>query len=151
MPDGPAIVRAIHVAAPASAVVVLAVPDADGDLLRFAEAGIAGYLTRDGSRADLIAAITSVERGEAACSPRVAAALLERVALLSTEPAAADGTLTAREGEILRLIEAGLSNKEIGSRLFIGVPTVKTHVHNILRKLGATRRGEAAARARAQA
>ena len=56
--------------------------------------------------------------------------------------------LTAREAEILRLIDEGLSNKDIATRLYIGVPTVKTHVHNILRKLGATRRGQAAARVR---
>ncbi len=149
MADGVAAIRAVRQASPASRVIVLTVSDVDGQLLRFAEAGIAGYVTRDGSQADLVAAIESVERGEAVCSPRAAAALLERVAVLASEPPPADGRLTARESEILDLLEAGLSNKEIGARLFIGVPTVKTHVHNILKKLGASRRGEAAARARA--
>ena len=54
-------------------------------------------------------------------------------------------SLTAREREIAALIEEGLSNKEIAERLEIGLPTVKNHVHNILTKLKATRRGQAAA------
>ena len=149
LPEGPAVTRAIRARTPGARVVAIAA--SDGDLLQFAEAGIAGYVSRDGSAGDVVAAIASVERGEALCSPRAAAALLERVAALAREPAAAGESLTAREHEILDLITAGLSNKEIATRLFIGVPTVKTHVHNILRKLGASRRGQAAARARAVA
>ena len=57
----------------------------------------------------------------------------------------AAGALTAREREIAELIEQGFSNKEIAERLEIGLPTVKNHVHNILTKLKATRRGQAAA------
>jgi two-component system, NarL family, nitrate/nitrite response regulator NarL len=129
-------------------VIVVSVSDVEGDVLRFAEAGVTGYVTREGCRSDLVAAIESVERGEAACPPRAAAALLRRVAGLATAPRPAEGCLTAREAEILRLIDEGLSNKDIATRLFIGVPTVKTHVHNILRKLGASRRGQAAARVR---
>jgi len=143
-----AAVRSVRERWPACRVIVLSVSDVEGDVLRFAEAGVAGYLPSDGCRGDLIAAIESVERGEAACSPRVAAALLRRVAGLASAPPAPDAHLTAREAEILRLIDEGLSNKDIATRLYIGVPTVKTHVHNILRKLGATRRGQAAARVR---
>jgi DNA-binding NarL/FixJ family response regulator len=58
---------------------------------------------------------------------------------------AATTVLTVREREIAELIEQGLSNKEIAERLTIGLPTVKNHVHNILTKLKATRRGQAAA------
>jgi two-component system, NarL family, nitrate/nitrite response regulator NarL len=141
-------VRSIRARWPAARVIVLSVSDFEGDVLRFAEAGVAGYLPADASRGDLIAAIQSVERGEAACSPRAAAVLLRRVAGLSGEAEKGTERLTAREAEILRLIDEGLSNKDIASRLYIGVPTVKTHVHNILRKVGATRRGQAAARVR---
>ena len=148
LPDGVAVTRAIRSRAPDVRVIVISVPD--GDVLAFAEAGIAGFVTREASTAELLAAIASVERGEALCSPRAAAALLDRVATLATEPVAAREPLTAREKEILGLITAGLSNKEIATRLVIGVPTVKTHVHNILRKLGASRRGQAAARALAR-
>ena len=149
LPDGVAVTRAIRSRAPDVRVIVISVPD--GDVLAFAEAGIAGFVTREASTAELLAAIASVERGEALCSPRAAAALLDRVATLAAaEPVAAREPLTAREKEILGLITAGLSNKEIATRLVIGVPTVKTHVHNILRKLGASRRGQAAARALAR-
>jgi DNA-binding NarL/FixJ family response regulator len=128
---------------------VLSGSEASGELLRFAEAGIAGYVTRTASSADLVTAIESADRGEAVCSPRAAAALLDHVANLAADAAEPDGALTARELEILALIDEGLSNKEIAGRLFISVPTVKSHVHNILRKLGASRRGQAAARVRA--
>ena len=143
-----AAVRSVRERWPECRVIVLSVSEVDGDVLRFAEAGVAGYLASDSCKGDLIAAIESVERGEAACPPRVAAALLRRVARLAGGPPAADSCLTAREAEILRLIDEGLSNKDIATRLYIGVPTVKTHVHNILRKLGANRRGQAAARVR---
>src|SRR5881296_1366294 len=89
-------------------------------------------------------------RGVAICSPRVAACLLRRVAAL----AAGHGgdlpraQLTNREREIVRLIDNGLSNKEIARALGIEVATVKNHVHNILEKLQVHRRGEAAARVR---
>lgn len=148
LPGSVEVVRAIHERSPASRVVVLSGSEARGELLRFAEAVIAGYVTRAGSIADLVAAIESADRGEAVCSPRAAAALLDHVASLAADAAEPDGALTARELEILTLIDEGLSNREIAGRLFISVPTVKSHVHNILRKLGASRRGQAAARVR---
>jgi DNA-binding NarL/FixJ family response regulator len=147
-PGSLSLARGIRLRAPETRVIVLTVSDVRAELLAFAEAGIAGYVTRDGSASDLVAAIECARKDEALCSPRAAAALLARVAVLSTVPPADNPRLTARESEILALLEAGLSNKQIGAQLFIGVPTVKTHVHNILRKLGATRRGEAAALAR---
>jgi DNA-binding NarL/FixJ family response regulator len=128
LPHSLLVARAIRARAGSARVIVISVPD--GDALRFAEAGIAGYVTRDGSVTELRAAIASVGRRERLSAP---------------EP------LTAREQEILQLITAGLSNKEIAAQLVIGVATVKTHVHNILRKLGARRRGQAAARARVDA
>ena len=90
-------------------------------------------------------------RGEAACSPRVAAALLRRVADRGARARRLDGEfapLTSRERQIVALIDEGLSNKEIAARLCIELSTVKNHVHNLLEKLGARGRGEAAARVR---
>ena len=80
----------------------------------------------------------------------MAAALLERVASLASrlETPTGAGHLTEREQEVLRLLDRGLTNKQISSRLIIAVTTVKNHVHNILEKLGAHTRGEAAAKAR---
>jgi DNA-binding NarL/FixJ family response regulator len=150
IPDNVWIVRALVAAEPGTKVVALAVPDVDRELLACAEAGVAGYVTREGSVEDLVEAVESVARGEMLCSPRMAATLLQRVATLALEqsPEAIEARLTTRELEILDLIDQGLSNKEISRRLTIELSTVKNHVHNILEKLNVSRRGEAAARAR---
>ena len=89
--------------------------------------------------------IESAARGQVACSPRVAAALLHRVTAMSN-PAAADSRLTRRESEIATLLDEGLSNKEIAQRLCIERATVKNHVHNILEKLEVHSRVEVAER-----
>ncbi|CAA9531347.1 MAG: hypothetical protein AVDCRST_MAG67-4289 [uncultured Solirubrobacteraceae bacterium] len=133
-------------------IVALALQDSDREILGWAEAGISGYVTRDGSAADLVATIRSAARGEALCSPRVAARLMQRVAALARDdPARECAGLTPRELQIVRLIDEGLSNKEIAVRLCVGVSTVKSHVHSILEKLGARRRGQVGARLRASA
>jgi DNA-binding NarL/FixJ family response regulator len=131
-------------------VVALGVADDDDDVLGCAEAGVAGYVPREASVDHLVAVIESAARGEAICSPRIAASLLRRVARLAAGQGAAvpQGRLTSREREIIGLIDRGLSNKEISKHLGIEVATVKNHVHNILEKLKVHRRGEAAARMR---
>jgi two-component system nitrate/nitrite response regulator NarL len=136
-------------AAPQVPVIALEVSEtAEEEIIACAEAGVAGYLLRRDSFVDLVAVIQSVARGEMLCSPRVAATLLRRVAALVDERRSWSdpAKLTAREREIVQLIEQGLSNKEIARRLTIEVRTVKNHVHNILEKLQVRRRGEAAAR-----
>jgi DNA-binding NarL/FixJ family response regulator len=144
--DGVACVRALARARLGARVVALAVADREDDIMECAEAGIAGYVTRDGSLADLVATLESVARGETVCSPRVAARLLRRVAsLAAARLPAADEALTAREREVAALVADGLSNKEIAQRLCIELPTVKNHVHNILEKLQVTRRAQVAA------
>jgi two-component system, NarL family, nitrate/nitrite response regulator NarL len=131
---------------PEVAVVVLAVPDRDEAILACAEAGIAGLVTRDGSFSDLVEAISGAARGELATTPRVAGVLLRRVAsLVAQQPADLDRRLTVREREIAGLLERGLSNKEIATKLCIEVATVKNHVHNILEKLDVGRRADVAA------
>jgi DNA-binding NarL/FixJ family response regulator len=132
-------------------VVALSVSDNTDEVIACAEAGVLGYLDRCGSLADLMAVIYGAIRGETLCSPRVTATLVRRVATLAAERRSwnSPGHLTPREGEVLLLIEQGLSNKEIARRLSIEVRTVKNHVHNILEKLQVHRRGEAAARMRA--
>jgi two-component system nitrate/nitrite response regulator NarL len=145
------ILGALARAAPRAGVVALGVSETEDEVIACAEAGVAGYLLRRESLDDLKAIVQSVARGETICSPQVAATLLRRVATLAAERQTATGTaqLTAREREVLELIDEGLSNRDIGRRLFIEVRTVKNHVHNILEKLQVHRRGEAAARMRA--
>jgi two-component system, NarL family, nitrate/nitrite response regulator NarL len=132
-------------------VVALAIPDDPEAVIACAEAGVCAYVPADATLDDLAAALRRAVRGEARCSPSVAAGLMRRVAALAAERPGfpRSSPLTAREEEIVALIDEGLSNKEIGQRLFIEVATVKNHVHNILEKLNVTRRAQAAARMRA--
>jgi two-component system nitrate/nitrite response regulator NarL len=137
---------------PETEVIALAFSDDEEGILRWAESGVSGLLSRSASLDDLVLTVETAARGEVACSPRVTAALLRRVARFAQErrgermlPA-----LTAREREIAGLIVEGLSNKEIAARLQIELPTVKNHVHHILSKLNANRRGQAAAMLRTQ-
>lgn len=141
------ILRGMMDVSPEIRVVALEVEETEGDVIGWAEAGVAGYLPRTGSLDDLIVLLQSVARGEALCSPRMAATLLKRVAALAAERQSQRlrGHLTLREREIIELIDQGFSNKEIAHRLSIEVRTVKNHVHNILEKLQVHRRGEAAA------
>jgi two-component system, NarL family, nitrate/nitrite response regulator NarL len=131
-------------ALPATRVVAVNVPDADeAAVIAWAEAGVSGLLEPGIDAGDLVRAVETTARGGTVCSPRLAAVLLRRASRGNHRPAS--GSLTAREREIAALIEEGCSNKEIAQRLEIELPTVKNHVHNILTKLNAARRGQAAA------
>jgi two-component system nitrate/nitrite response regulator NarL len=129
-------------------VVVLGVREVEDEVIACAEAGAAGYVTRDASLRDLVEVVESVALGEMVCSPRIAALLNRRVAAVAGarrgRPPAA--RLTPRETEIVALIADGLSNKQIAHRLSIEFATVKNHVHHILEKLEVEGRADAAAR-----
>ncbi|HMS82432.1 MAG TPA: response regulator transcription factor [Nitrospira sp.] len=121
-------------------VLVIDVPDREEDILYCIEAGGAsGYLLQNASLKELEINLAAIARGETVCSPRIAHLTFCRMALLARQETGNGVTngvsLTRREAEIVRLIEEGLSNKEIAIRLNIGVSTVKNHVHNILDKL----------------
>jgi DNA-binding NarL/FixJ family response regulator len=133
--------------------VALGVGGDDRAVVRCAELGVAGYLTRDDSLADVAAAVEAVARGEALCPPEIGAALLRRVSALGPAPAPrgpAGVRLTAREIEIVELIGQGLANKAIARRLCIELATVKNHVHNVFEKLGVSGRDDAVVWLRAQ-
>jgi len=139
--------RDLAKAAPSAQLVALGLPDLEPDVIACAEAGIAGYVLRQDSLEDLISCLESAARSELRCSPRMAAALLRHLAIIAAcRRAGVPGVrITDREQQVLSLVDQGLSNKQIASRLLIEVATVKNHIHNILEKLGAKRRGEAAA------
>lgn len=150
LPRGLDAARTIGAAHASVRVIVFAVPDNEVDVPACAEAGVAGFVTRDASVDDLTAALLGVARGEIVCSPKATAALFHRLALLSASRDASDASLalTRRENEIVRLIDRGMSNKDIARLLGIGLATAKNHVHHILEKLRVERRGNIAARVR---
>jgi DNA-binding NarL/FixJ family response regulator len=149
MPASVAAVPRIRSAAAGSKVVAFAIAGDESDVISYVESGVAGYVPRDGSVKDLRRAIESAWNGEAICSPRVAADAFSRLARLSAgRPPAPLSELTPREQEVARLIEQGMSNKQIARRLVITLATVKNHVHNVLEKLRVRRRGEVGARIR---
>jgi two-component system nitrate/nitrite response regulator NarL len=145
-----AAVAAIRREDPPVKVVAVGVREVSSEVIALAEAGVAGYVTRDATLDQLIDVVESVARGEMVCSPRIAVLLLKRVAAVGArEPDRCDdGRLTRRENEIVALIDEGLSNKQIAQRLSIEVATVKNHVHSILGKLGVDQRWAAAAQVR---
>jgi two-component system, NarL family, nitrate/nitrite response regulator NarL len=150
-PGSLALVRRVRRAASGVRVVALAVPDDENSVVDCAEAGVAGYVTRDQSIEDVIAAVESVARGEMIASPRLAATLLRRVTALAAgrgTSAPGEARLTPRELEIVALIGQRRSNKQIARDLCIEVNTVKNHVHSILKKLHVDRRADAAERVR---
>ncbi|MDV3128683.1 response regulator transcription factor [Mycobacterium sp. 21AC1] len=124
--------------------------DDESEIVACAEAGVAGYHLRNESLEDLLVLTHKVAAGESLCSPRVSAILLRRLSALASQrqPAAKELVLTAREIQILRMLELGLSNRDIAEKLCIAVHTVKNHVHSLLAKLGVSTRAQAAALAR---
>jgi DNA-binding NarL/FixJ family response regulator len=145
LPDGLSLVRRLRSMQAGPRVVAFAVSESVETVLAWAEAGVAGYIPSTAAMDDLQALIADIDAGRQACTAAVAAGLLRRIGASPAAPAPADApALTPREFEIVRLISAGLSNKEIARRLDIGLATTKSHVHNVLAKLNMQRRTQAA-------
>lgn len=113
-------------------VLVLTTYDTDADIVTAVEAGATGYLLKDAPPQVLADAIRAAARGETVLAPAVAARLADRL----RRPAAPAAELTPRELEVLALVAEGLSNAEVGARLFIGEATVKTYLLRTFAKLG---------------
>ena len=101
------------------------------------EAGASGYLLKDADADEVAAAVRAAHRGELQLDPAVARRLMSSLGVTSYREATVQ--LTARELEVLRLVGAGRANKEIAAELDISERTARTHVSNILRKLGLAR------------
>ncbi|ART20393.1 DNA-binding response regulator [Corynebacterium striatum] len=117
--------------------------DTDADILGAIEAGAVGYLLKDAPPHELLAAVHSAADGDSALSPIVADRLMTRVRTPRT-------SLTPRELEVLKLVAAGASNREIGQDLMLSEATVKSHLVHIYDKLGVRSRTSAVAAAREQ-
>ena len=124
-------------------VLVVTNSDTDAEILGALEAGAVGYLLKDAPPADLLAAVRSAAEGDSTLSPVVANRLMTRVRTPRT-------SLTPRELEVLKLVAAGSSNRDIGKVLFLSEATVKSHLVHIYDKLGVRSRTSAVAAAREQ-
>jgi DNA-binding NarL/FixJ family response regulator len=118
-------------------ILVLTTFDLDEYVYEALSAGASGFVLKDDPPEQLIAAVRTIAAGDALLSPAVTKRVIRQFTRIPrpSRPKGFD-ELTAREQEILRLIAAGLSNAEIGERLYIGETTVKTHVTHVLQKLG---------------
>lgn len=128
-------ITAIREEFPEARVIVLTTFDGDEDIYRAIQAGARGYLLKGMSIDELVDAIQTVHRGRSKIPAAIAERLAERLS---------GNALTDRETEVLKTIALGKSNKEIASALFISEATVKTHINNLLSKLGAADRTQAA-------
>lgn len=140
----------IHARWPEIAIVMLTVSEDEGDLFTAIKNGAQGYLLKNLESGQLRTMLDAVERGEAAITPATAARIIEeflrRERPVEIRPGDPD-RLTEREVDVLRLVTAGLRNKEISAQLGISENTVKYHLRNILEKLHASSRAEVAVRA----
>ncbi len=141
--------RAVSAQAKRTRVLALGVDEVVEEVVACAEAGAYGYVAREAGSDQLRAAVLGAVQREVHCSPRIARALLRRVSELAVcTTQRSTYRLSTRELEVTRLIDRGLSNKEIAQGLSIELSTVKNHVHNILNKLDVQRRWQAADRLR---
>lgn len=140
--DGLSTLERIKAHMPKMAVLMLSTYDNPTYVARAMALGASGYVLKGSSRTDLLNAIRSAARGEAAWTPQE----IRRVTPAAEGQPTVDmeASLTQRETQVLRQLALGLSNKEIARALHISVETVKEHVHHILEKLGVAGRTQAA-------
>jgi len=146
--DGVEATRQLRLLAPASQVVMLTM-HADGDVMaRAIQAGAIGYLVKDCSTEDVVAAVRLAASGESILSPELATSMLSEVKKeLRRGPPGESPAISAREEEVLQLIADGLSLPEVAAQLYISVKTVKNHLASIYAKLDARDRTQAVLRA----
>jgi DNA-binding NarL/FixJ family response regulator len=142
--DGVEVCREIRSTHPEVACLILTSFADDEALFSAIMAGAAGYMLKQVRGNDLVDAVRRVAQGQSLLDPGVTARVLQR---LRAPQAPEDdlGNLTDQERRILDLIAEGLTNRQIGERMFLAEKTVKNYVSNVLMKLGMSRRSEAAA------
>ena len=144
--DGLAATRELQTLPHAPDVIVVTTFDRDDYVIDAIAAGARGFLLKRCSGAELVAAVRAVAAGDSILSPAVTGAVLERVRRggAATVADLSPYALTAREGDVLALVGAGLTNAEIAERLHLSMSTIKTHVSNVLDKTGSRDRVQAA-------
>jgi DNA-binding NarL/FixJ family response regulator len=133
--SGVDVIQRIRTESPHSRFVVLSTYDGDEDIYRALKAGAKAYLLKGMTSDDLVSTIRAVHAGKSHIPPAIAERLTERMGAQE---------LTPRESDVLEQIVKGKSNKEIAAELEVSEATVKTHINNLLGKLGVTDRTQAA-------
>jgi DNA-binding NarL/FixJ family response regulator len=142
--DGAAAAAEIRRHRPETKVVMVTALVDEAVVLRAVEAGCSGYITKHQPVDQLIGAVRAAAAGEALISPAMLTKLLPRLRRTHRQ---LGSDLTGRERDVLRLLAQGMSNQAIGAELYVSVNTVRSHVQNVLTKLGAHSKLEAAATA----
>src|ERR1700722_2268779 len=138
--------RRIRASHPGTQVVVLTTYSDDDSIIGALQAGALGYLTKDATRAEIGRAVLAAAAGQAVLDPEVQQRLLTAAARAPAPQPDQDhdpDELTPREADVLRLIAAGKSNREIARALYVSEATVKTHVNRIFAKTGSRYRSQA--------
>ena len=151
--DGIGATRRVKQSLPECRVIALTTFDDKEIVFNALRAGAVGYLLKDVGSVQLADSIRRTARGESILDPSITSKVVAEFTRVSnlvtaTQLEVLAEPLSEREVEVLRLVTAGLSNREIAGRLFISPGTAKSHVHNLCNKLGARNRTEAAMRAR---
>ena len=143
--DGLSATRSLALVAPSARVLVLTTFDLDDYVYGALHAGASGFLLKNASPEELVAAVRTVASGDNVLDPRVTGRVMARFARRSPTPAqsAALSSLTEREKDVLALLAQGLSNTELATRLDVSEATAKTHVSHVLTKLGVRDRVQA--------
>ena len=142
--DGISAARAIRRDGPDTRVVIITARDDPASLRLAVEAGVAAYLRKTASEADILTTLRRVLAGELILDHQVATRTLHQMV---DAPSWNGASLTAREHEVLRLVSLGKTNQEIGLTLSVSTRTAKAHVERIIARLGVANRAEAVARA----
>ncbi len=125
----------------ALSMLLVAMEENEQAFLRAIRAGAMGFVPKDASALDVVAAVRSVARGEAVCPPKFCRMLFDCVAQSAESPKSDSRlALTRRERQLVPMIEQGLTNKEIAQQLSLSEQTIKNHIHRILHKVGAENR-----------
>jgi DNA-binding NarL/FixJ family response regulator len=144
--DGVTVCRELRSAMPGLACLMLTSFDDEEALLDSIMAGASGYVLKQIQGSDLVTAVRTVARGQSLLDPSATTRLMARLRGAEQPPDEPDPLpdITAREREILALIGEGLTNRQIGQRLYLAEKTVKNHISRLLAKLGVERRVQAA-------
>ena len=145
LPDGSGLdlCRELQVISPETHVLVLTSEESEEAIVAAMQAGAVGYLLKQVEGASLLSAVRTVAGGRSLVDPALARRMINWMEQTTEEPAPLAG-LTDQQLRILALLAEGMTNREIGTRLYLAEKTVKNHVTRILAKLGVQRRTQAA-------